>query len=372
MIVAVNTKCPGKNHSNFQENLVYGLFTRLAEKHLQHTFILIFEESQIPAVPFSKNIIPLVVRPLPRYVWRWKYWYNYTLPRALKKYDPDIFISEGICSLRMKIPQCLLMNDLLFLSKPGLMKKSRMLFLRNYTGKFLQKARVTITFSEWCKKELLANYKVDKAKLEVVKTVVDEIFRPASPAEKEMIKDQYAGGNEYFLIPPGYSQQEIVSSLKAFSLFKKKLKSSMQLLVVTDDPKNNEILLQHLRWFKFRDEVQLLHNINLTEKARVTAGAYTTLYLGQMDCCGGALLEPMKCGVPVITVDSAAMLDITGGSSLYADTNDFKDIAEKMITLYKDEKARKELVKKAIEHVKKYNPIADLELLWATIVKTTA
>ena len=78
-------------------------------------------------------------------------------------------------------------------------------------------------------------------------------------------------------------------------------------------------------------------------------------------------LEAMKCDVPVITSSTGAMPEICSNAALYADPQNFKDIAENMMLIFKDEKRRKELIEKGRERIKKCNWDKSALLVWKSI-----
>lgn len=66
---------------------------------------------------------------------------------------------------------------------------------------------------------------------------------------------------------------------------------------------------------------------------------------------GVAIAEAMSCGVPVISSKVGAVPEVLGDCGLYADPDDPKDLADKIILLLQDEDFRKELGAKARERV---------------------
>jgi glycosyltransferase involved in cell wall biosynthesis len=371
MIIAVNTISPGKNSTEIHGNFIYEAFVRIVKQHPQNTFIFIFGRPY-HTLTLSENIIPVVIGP-PAHPWLWKFWYNYKIPAVLKKYKADVFVSgDGIYSLRTKIPQCLVITDLAFLHYPGLLKNHARFYKKN-TRKFLQKAAVIVTVSEFCKKDILTHYDVDENKIHVAFSGVDEIFNPANVGEREKIKEQYAGGNEYFLISgENYLRQNVLNLLKAFSVFKKRLKSNMKLLIVVKGAEKQDAFTKDLRLFKYKNDVHQLGSISAIEIARITTAAYAMVYPVYFDCCGIPLLESMRSGVPIITSNLSALREIGGDAALYFDPHDYADIAGKMMLMFKDERLRNELIVKGNQQGKKYNWQTTAELLWASIVRTTA
>ena len=66
-------------------------------------------------------------------------------------------------------------------------------------------------------------------------------------------------------------------------------------------------------------------------------------------------LEAMACGCPVISSNTTCLPEIYGNAALYFDPLKTTDITQKIVKLIKDNKLRKDLIKKGYQRVKKYS-----------------
>lgn len=369
MIIAVNTITPGINSTSIRQGFIYGVFSRIIKQNPEHSFIFIFDTPE-PVRPFPGNSITVKASSVPRNVSLWKFWNNYRIHPLLKKYKADVFVNFGICLLHTKIPQCLVLQDLAFLRNDYRPKKHARFYKTNMQ-KFIKIAGAIVATSQFCKQELLNNYQADEHKINVVLPGVDEIFNPADIEHREKIKENYTSGHEYFLVTLDHSRQNLLNLLKAFSIFKKKLKSSMRLLIIDTDPGKKDAFTELLRLYKYNSDVQQLLDISTIETANITAGAYATIYPFS-DGDGSSLIASMRSGIPVISGTAEIFREICGDAALYIDPANPGDIADKMILLFKDEKVRSELILKGMQQVKKYNLQTATQMLWASIVKSTA
>jgi glycosyltransferase involved in cell wall biosynthesis len=200
---------------------------------------------------------------------------------------------------------------------------------------------------------------------------VNENHQRVTQQERESVKEKYAEGNEYFIhtgkIHPGAN---LINVLKAFSAFKKRQKSGMQLLIITNGGKYYERFLSTVSLFKFKEDVNILNGLTQNEISKITASAYALVHPSFFESFGSSLIDAMKYDVPIITSLTGAMPEICGDAALYADPENFKDIAVKMMTLFKDENLRKELIEKGKLQVQKYNWNITAELVWNSIEKT--
>ena len=341
MVIAVEIRFSEDHHQNF----IYQSFKRITAQHPQYSFIFIFDKAFEPSFIFSENVTAIVVK-----AQNISLLTDLKISSLLKKYKADVLVTAKYLS-QTKVPQCLVACDKLKLTS-------------------LKKAVNIITDSEFSKKEIIENYKIngdksDNYRIDVVYKGVDEIFQPVTFEQKEKVKEKYTSGNEYFLYAGTTFGNDLLNLLKAFSSFKKMQKSNMQLLIAikTNPPKE---FLETLRLFKFKSEVQIL-DVSKNELAAVTASAYAFVY----PFAKGYLyaLQAMRSGVPVITSNAGYMPEICGDAALYFDHNDHKKIADKMMLVHKDENLRQQLIDKGRDRVKKYSWDNSADSLWKCIEK---
>jgi glycosyltransferase involved in cell wall biosynthesis len=366
MIIAVNTRLNKETQPEGYEDFMFSILGQLAVQFPQQQFLFISDAPFNLETEFAKNVQLVVAGPKTGNSLRLQYWFNYKIPALLRKHKADVFLSmEGICSLRTKIPQCLLIPSVSFLQAPLLMKKGHARFYKKFTSAFLAKAKAIATVSEYSKKILVDKYNLNSGDVTVVHPGIDKIFQPVGWEEKELIREKYADGKAYFICSGGISQlSNLINLLKAFSFFKKRQKSNMMLLIAGN---TDEAFKKELKTYKFRDQVQLLESLDKAELAKITAAAYALVYPVLYADFAIAPLQAVQCQVPVLLSNAGALLSIFGDSALYINPDDFKDIAEKLMLVYKDEGKANELVKAGNELLLQYQPDKTADLLMQCI-----
>jgi glycosyltransferase involved in cell wall biosynthesis len=370
MTIAINTRFL-LNEPEGYGNFIQELFRALVKDHPEHQFYFLFDRPFDEKYIFSSNVHPVVVSPPARHPVLWKYWYDVKIPLTLKKIKADVFVSpDGYCSLTTKTPQCLVVHDLGFLHHPEAYKTSHVSFLKRNTPKYLNKAKSIVTVSRFSKDDILKHYKIEAAKIDVVYNGVKDIFHPLSFDEKDAVKEKYMEGKEYFLylgaIQP---RKNLVNLLKAFSIFKKRLQSSMKLVIAGRLAWKNEEFLQLIQTYKYRSDVILTGYIPEEELPSLVGAAYALVYPSFFEGFGVPVAEAMKCKVPVLTSEKTSMQEVAGEAGLYFNPNDHTDIADKMMLVYKDENRRKQLIEKGKLIAGQYNWKTSAGLFWQSILK---
>jgi len=371
MKIAVNTRFLLSNYLEGYGYFVFEVFKYLTNNHPEHQFIFIFDRPFDKRFVFSSNITPVVVGPPARHPLLWKYWFDLKIPSVLKKNKADVFVSvDGLCSLRTATPQCLVIHDVAFLHYPAHIKRSHLYFFKKYIPQFLKKANSIATVSEFSKKDILNHYKTDPEKISVVYSAAKEIFKPVTIEIAEATKEKFTDRAEYFLyIGAIHPRKNLVNLLKAFSIFKKRLKSNMKLVLAGRLAWKYDSFIQNLKKYKFKEDVIMLGYLSEDELVKITGSAYALVYPSLLEGFGVPVLEAMKCAVPVITSSGSSMEEIAKDAALYADPESFEDIAAKMMLIYKDEKLRKELIEKGKVIADQYSWQRTAELLWQSILK---
>ena len=372
MIVGINICGASKNRDEQFDNFIVELFHKIAIQHPEDSFVFINDSFFEDAAANVKNITIIMTDSKPKNSFFWKFWYDYKLEKTIKKHNIQLLINlDTICSLKSKITQFSFISDLPTLHAASIIEKNRFQFYKRNTGRFLQKTNRIAAASNFLKKEIVDWYKIEEQKIDVVYSFSDKNFVPISFQEKELTKEKYSDGKEYFLYTGEISREKNwINLLKAFSFFKKRQKSNMQLLIACDTVIDNDFT-DSFKTYKYRDEIKVLFNLPITEKIKITASAYAFVYPSLYEIYPARLMEAMQCGVPVVASNIDSIIEIAGDAVLYADPKSFEDIADKMMLLFKDENQRNELIIKGTRQALHYSIKKTADLLWQSIVKTT-
>ena len=356
MVIGVNTRFL------LQGNLEgFGYFTKevlavLVKKFPEHQFHFFFDRPFSEEFIFASNVQAHVLPPPARHPLLWKYWFDIKVARALKKVKADVFFSpDGQCSLLTKVPQCVVVHDLAFLHHPGSYEKSHGMYYRAFTPKFIRKAQTVLTVSEFSKADIINNYQTPEHKIRVVYNGVKKNFVPMSCEDQMTVKAKYAGGTEYFLyVGAIHPRKNLVALLQAFSIFKRRLHSSMKLVLAGRLAWKNNEFMELLKTYKYKEDVVLTGYLPETELAGLTAAAYAFVYPSLFEGFGVPVVEAMKCGVPVLTSKASSMEEITEGAALYFNPTHIEEIGESLMLIYKDEAGRKKLIEKGLKVAEKF------------------
>ena len=369
MIIAINAARFSDTHAN---NFIDDYFIRIAPEYPSHQFVFITTTAIADQhLVTAKNITQVISSPKGKNIFMWKFWLNFTLPRLVKKHKATLLINTtGCCSLQTKVPQHLFISDLSYLNFPHFSSRKVMYFFKKNIPVFCKKATTILAPSNFIKQQILKQLLVEEKNIQLFHIPVNEIYRPLSWQEKEIIKTTYTEGTEYFLFSGEInSHNNLINLLKAFTFFKTRQKSNMQLVITSNNVSPNNAFIQSFKTYKFRNEVQLLMDLPERELTAITGAAYAFVYPSLYDGTGMYVLQAMQCEVPVVTCDAGALQEQAGDAALYANEANFEDIANKMMLLFKDESKRAALINKGIQLVADYE-LKTNNTYWSSIFKT--
>lgn len=299
--------------------------------------------------------------------------YNVKLPSVLNTINANILIClNGICSKIIKQPQLLLLPDITYLKY----KKAAIYPWQKYSQKnfrrSINKAAAIITYSNFAIEEIL-KINTEAKSVQLTPFSASLQYHPLEWPERVLAKSQFTGNKEYFVcIMDGYSENEYIPVLKAFSKFKKWQQSSMQMLFITENNFMAEALEEKIATYKYREDVQLLDELTPKQIAELMASAYALIHIAGTDSNLLPLIQGMQSAVPVLTNKANSVYEYCKDAVLYFDEKDFDSLGAQMIEVYKDENKRTTLTGFAKEQSQLFVQEKISEALWKIVEASAA
>lgn len=372
MRIAVNTRflLPDKLEG-------FGVFTheslkRIVRNHPEHEFIFCFDRSYDERFIYGENVIPEVVFPPARHPLLWLWWFEWSLPKVIKKYNPDLFLSpDGYLSLRSEIRSIPVIHDLAFEHYPGAIPRSGLMYYQHFFPKYAGKAERIATVSEYSKQDIIQHYGVEPGKIDVVYNGANDNFHPLNKGQVERVKAELTGGKDYFVYVGALHQRKNISNLlKAFDLFKDRSGDPGKLVIIGRKAWGNKEMEATYQSMKFRDAVIFTGNVDQQNLVYYLGAAKALTYLSFFEGFGIPLVEAMNCDVPVITSNASSLPEVAGEAGHICDPYKPEAIAEGMAKVTEDKNYRQELIRKGRKQRKQFSWGLTAERLWEVIDKT--
>jgi len=330
MRIAVNTRLLIKDKLEGIGWFSYEVLKRLSVNHPQHEFIFIFDRAYSEEFIFSSNVTPVVIGPPARHVFLYYLWFEFSMPKILKKYKADVFFSlDGYLSLRTNISQVQVIHDLAFLKFPEHIPFLERKYYNRFFPRFAQKATNIITVSEFSKRDIIEQYGIDANKIDVV------------------VRDIYSNGFQYFIYAGSINPRKNIGRLlQAFDLFCESADCNTKLLIVGEKMWSDSNLESIYKSMKNKEKVVFTGRLAQEDLVKVMASALALTYVSLFEGFGIPLIEAMHCGVPVITSNVSSMPEVSGDAALLVDPNSVESIKKAMLQMATDGELRANLINK--------------------------
>jgi hypothetical protein len=296
----------------------------------------------------------------------WTIWYDWQISAAAKKCHADLIMTTGgVSASRANKPQCLWMPERADpeeqSKRNGLGKQIGRglagLYRRRLTQS-LKESGAIFSFSEKDKIFLTRKMTGGPAsgpetlgaggfeKIIVLHGAADMGYFPLPAEEQQRIKQDHTDGKEYLLtVVSGARPEELIDLLKAFSLFKKRQHSNMQ-LVLAGAGAVKAVARVGLDSYKYRSSVHVFDCAGEELLTGLVAASYATILPFRRDDLGIAVLNAWKAGSPVIAIANTHAAAIWSDAILPVDPGDPGSLAGQMMRIYKDERLRDGLIER--------------------------
>jgi hypothetical protein len=157
--IAVNTRLLLKNKLEGIGWFTFEAMKRITKAHPGHHFYFLFDRAYDASFIFGENVTPVVIGPQARHPVLHYLWFEYSVPGALKKINPDVFVSpDAYLSLKTKFKTLLVIHDLNFEHYPENMPALVRKYYKYFTPRFARKASRIATVSRFSKQDIVKQY----------------------------------------------------------------------------------------------------------------------------------------------------------------------------------------------------------------------
>jgi glycosyltransferase involved in cell wall biosynthesis len=368
--IAVNTRLLLKDRLEGLGRFTYETLKLITQSHPEHEFFFLFDRPFDTNFVFADNVTPIVVRPPARHPLLWYVWFELSLPRVLKKINPDLFLSpDGFLSLNSNVLSLPVIHDLNFVHNPKDLAQSHAWFYNRYFPKYAQKAKRIATVSEFSKTDISKQYGIAPSKIDVVYNGVSERFKPLDENHKKAVLDKWSNGKPYFIYVGAIHQRKnIERMLAAYDRFREG-NSEHRFVLVGNKKWWTSTMQETLDVMKFKHEVVFTGRVSDEDLNDLMGAALANVYVSTFEGFGIPIIEAFQSGVPVITSNVTSMPEIASDAALLVYPLQSESISDAMIELASSNQLRLELIKKGHERAAHFTWIRSANLLWESIEK---
>lgn len=332
------------------------VLSRLVKLCPNDEFLFLFDRAFDPQFVYADNVEPRVLFPPARHPLLYQWYFERSVPTALKRWQPDLFFSpDGFLSTKTRVSQVPVIHDLNFEHRPQDLPASYSRYYRNYFPRFARLARNIITVSNYSADDIAKTYGVDREKITVAYNAASDAYRPLSEAEKEEARQEFAGGRPYFIFVGNFSyRKNIHGIIRAYRAYRERGGTSA--LVLVGNPLwSYKEMKQELDGFKQKNDIFFPGRLPQNRLIRAVGGGQSLLFLSYFEGFGIPIAEAFKACLPVINSNVTSLPEIAGKATLSANPENTSEIVEHMFRIESDKQLRQALIEKGTEQLKNFN-----------------
>lgn len=372
MRIAINTRFLTAKNLEGLGRFSYETSKWIVNNHPEHEYFFIFDRKFDEKYLFSERITPIVIPPQARHPLLWYIWYEWALPYVLKKHKIDLFLStDGLGSLRSKIPSCTIIHDLAFEHFPDQVSYLTRKYYQYFIPRYLKQSSMLGTVSQASRNDMIEKYGIDKDRIDIVESACSDMFRPQPAATRQAVKTKYTNGNDFFIFVGAINpRKNVIRIVEAYDKFRQKYPADIKLLLIGRKAWMTKDFEDAVQRHAFKNDIIHLQDVANDELVRLLGSAIASLYPSLLEGFGLPILEAQKSHTPVITSNCFSMPEVAGDAALLVDPFDTDDLFQKMGMVYEDENLRNSLIEKGAENWKRYSWERTAELLYRCAMKS--
>ena len=331
------------------ETYAAGLLHGLSQLGKQNDFVVFVNRESaewlIPQAPnFTRVICPVAAIKRPR-----RYFFEQLrLPRMLKKHEVDIVHSLGyVGPLWTPCPAVVTLPDLNYQAIGHTMPFYKRHFLRFFSARAAQRAKVVITISNFSKSAICNRLKIQPEK--VVVTLLGPRWKDnfISSDSVSKIKASYGISGPYLAaFGGGSAHKNIPRLLQAFAKLSRNLSYQLVLIGHLPPDVNRGDLPEGVRATGY---VPAEHVLPLLSNAELFV--LPSLYEG----FGLPVLEAQQAGVPVVCSTAGSLPEVAGEAAVFFNPYSVEDMTDKIARVAGDKVFQEELRQKGLTNVQRFS-----------------
>ena len=250
-------------------------------------------------------------------------------------------------------PSVVTIHDLGFLKLSGHAPARRVAYLGAMVRIAVRRASRVIAISEHTKKDIVQQFEIDPARIDVTPLGVSDGLSPLAPQERADFRDAH-GLDRPTLLYLGTLEprKNIPNLLRAFDLIAGE--TDAELVLGGAKGWLTEELNETLNAMRWRDRVRLTGFIPETDLRSWLSAVDIFVFPSRYEGFGLPPLEAMACGTPVVASTSSSLPAVLGDAALLADADDIEAIAASIRRLLDDPALASDLRKRGLRRAARF------------------
>jgi glycosyltransferase involved in cell wall biosynthesis len=239
--------------------------------------------------------------------------------------------------------------------------KQKRFILSNFVFNFILKnfwsmVDLAIADTEFGKREIVENYKINKDRLAVVNMGGGELFKALNKEEaRKIILSKYKiNGNFILDVSRLQPHKNINNLIKAYTLARASGEITQKLVIIGAPTLDYKETYKIADDSPCKDDIYFLDFIPKEDLNTFYSAADLFVFPSLNEGFGIPVVEAMASGTPVVTSSTTALPEVSGRAAILVDPLNTKQIAQAMVKILTEDKLRDDLITKGLERAKDF------------------
>jgi len=236
-------------------------------------------------------------------------------------------------------------HDLSWIRHPGTHPPQRVRALARHFEPALRKASCVLTGSAFIKQEIIDEFGLPPASIEVIPHGRDPAFQPMGAEQTSAVLGArgLAHGGYFLSVGTLEPRKNLALAIRAHAALPAAVRARFPLVIAGMKGWGDSPLGTQFATAVASADIRIVGYLERGDLARLTAGALALVYPSLYEGFGLPPLEAMACGVPPITSNAASLPEVVGDAGLMVDPSDVDGLAAAMQRIAVDPAKRSEL-----------------------------
>lgn len=269
----------------------------------------------------------------------------------------DVFVTTSFLftNLSKDCKKVLIIHDLSFELYPEFFTAKIRLWHNLINPKKISKeSDRIIAISQNTSSDIQKNYQISPEKIDVVYNGINEMyFNEIKEEDLVAVKSKYSLPEKYiFSLGNLEPRKNIESLIRAFENVEDQ---NVHLIIAGSQAWKYDSIYNIWQNSKAKDRIKFLGYVDAKDKPALYNLATVFVYPSIYEGFGLPPIEAMACKTPVISSFTSSLVESVADAGVLIDPNNINDIAQAINKLLNEPDLREELIKKGLEHSKKFN-----------------
>jgi glycosyltransferase involved in cell wall biosynthesis len=290
--------------------------------------------------------------------WRMAVWLGHLAGVGFNRLVPGVELfhaTEHLLPPFPGVPTVLTVHDMIFKLFPEHQKKLNFWYLNATMPLYCRRADAIITVSASSKRDMVAHYGLDPARIAVIHEAADPSFVPAPAEAVAAVRSRYGLPDRFLLhvgtIEPRKNLTRLVEALQAL----RAEGLAIPLVVVGAKGWLYDDFFRRLADLDVRDSVQFPGYVPFQDLVPLYGAATLAVMPSVYEGAGLPVVEAMASGTPVVCSHASSLPEMGGDAARYFDPYDVAAIAQAIRTVWTDADLRAEMRSRGLEQAARFS-----------------